>query len=1256
MSDVKWTKEQQSAIYEKDKNILVSAAAGSGKTAVLVERIINKIINEKIDIDKLLVVTFTNAAASEMKQRVLDAIYKKLEENPENENLQKQILLLNKASICTIDSFCLDVVRNNFFELENVSPNFNISDTAQIEIIKQDALEELFENKYEEQDEDFLKLIYTYTNYKDDTPLKELILNIFQNISSMPYPFKWLDSHVEMFNLKEKLDVDFSKTPWGSILLEDIEEELIDDIKILEDVKKKSLLIEDLEKVTETVEQDINMLENLKSNLNNWDKSYEIYQNMKFSKWPRLKTTNPIKDEFKDIRDNVKKKLNSKLEKILINDSKQSNIDIYEMYETLINLKNLIKEFNGIFTKKKQERNIVDFSDIEHFALNILLKEDEEGRLQKTEVAKMYTNKFQEIAIDEYQDSNDVQEHIMKAISNGNNLFMVGDVKQSIYKFRQAMPELFLKKYNTYSLPEAVNINPEATDRLNLEPTDRKNKNTKIQLYKNFRSRANILDFTNLVFQNIMSLKLGDVNYEKDEYLNLGAKDYKETNQDLKTEIDVILPEGTDLLGSEDILNPEPIDRFDEEEHIEEIDLEAKFVAKRIKELVDNKYQVYDRKKEKFRDIKYSDIAILLRSTKNKANIFEQELIEHGMPVFSDTSQEYLDSIEIQTIICLLKIIDNPMQDIPLVTVMRSNIGKFTDNDLVQIRLADKQENFYKCIQKSLINVDDGLKNKITTFLNNLKTWRKEQEYLALDELIWKIYSDTGFYNYCGLMPNGNIRQANLKYLFEKAKQFEQASFKGLYNFINFIDKLKVGSNDLGSAKLIGENDDVIRIMSIHKSKGLEFPVVFLANVNKQFNLQSIRTDKILIHNELGIGMKYINHDAQIEYDTNAKTAVKNLLEIESISEEMRVLYVALTRAKEKLFITGITNNYDKLIQKIDNSANIYPKEKHKINHIILKKYKSYLEWLLLVKSYDKDLFSKYASINLISKDEIINNKAEETEVNNDIIKELDDYKIDKDSLEEIKNDIEYQYKYKLSTITPTKTSVSMIKQKENEKYTLLKNDSLESQKDTIIKKDTINYDDSININSLIEPKFLKNKENVKLTGAQKGTLMHMCLQRLDPQIEYDKVLINDLIEKMYKNNIINQIEKESINQSKLLKFTQSNIWKELKKAKKVYKEKPFYIEIEADKIQTNKIQEENNNDKILVQGIIDLFYINENDEVILVDYKTDYVENGNEKELINKYKIQLDLYKQALEKALNKKVEKTYLYSVYLDKILLIY
>lgn len=755
MSKVSWTKEQEDAIYKQGSNILVAAAAGSGKTAVLVERIINKIINENVDIDKLLVVTFTNAAASEMRQRILDAIYKKLEENPENEKLQRQITLLNKASICTIDSFCLEIVRNNFFELENLSPNFTIADTTQIELLKQEIIEEIFEKKYEDEDKDFEKLIHTYTSYKDDAPLKDLILKIYTYIQSNPFPTKWLDKNIEMFNLQHSINNDFATTIWGKELLKKINEELIDSITTLKNIEKNLRKIIELEKFSQTIRCDIDMLENLQNNLDSWEKAYKINQNLKFVTWPRQNVESAIKDQAKILRDDIKKKLKKILDDTLIYDSMQANQDIYNMYEILLKLKDIILEFDKEFSKQKREKNIVDFNDIEHFALNILLIE-ENGNIMPSDVAKRYQEKYIEIAIDEYQDSNLVQEYILNSISKQNNIFMVGDVKQSIYKFRQAMPELFLKKYENYKkVDEKEN-----------------NDNLKIQLFKNFRSRENILSFTNMIFQNIMSSDLGDIDYNEQEYLNVGANYNDKVHHNLNTEIHII-----DLAKEDDQNNikysseEDLIDSLEEnEEQIEEIELEAKFVANKIKNLIDSKFKVWDNEKKDYRDIEYKDIVVLLRSTANTAPIYEQEILNLEIPVFSDTSQEYLDSIEIQTIISLLKIIDNPMQDIPLVTVLRSSIAKFTDDELVQIRLSDKYDDFYTSMQKAVINADKNLKEKIEKFLNNINNWRKEQEYLSLDELIWKIYSDTGFYNFVRINAKWRIKTSKFKNAFPKSK------------------------------------------------------------------------------------------------------------------------------------------------------------------------------------------------------------------------------------------------------------------------------------------------------------------------------------------------------------------------------------------------------------------------------------------------------------------------------------------------------
>ena len=805
------------------------------------------------------------------------------------------------------------------------------------------------------------------------------------------------------------------------------------------------------------------------------------------------------------------------------------------------------------------------------------------------------------------------------------------------------MPRLFLDKYNNY-------------EKIELDETERTVpiNGRKIQLFKNFRSRDNILDFTNLVFKNIMSEKLGEVEYDRNEYLNFGAEDYQKINQNLKTEIDIIevkKDEKDSYDNNEDDIEDDDYEAdnknsedLEDLKHLDEIEVEAKYVAKKIKELIDSKYQVYDRKSKSFRDIKYKDIAILLRSTKNKANIFEQEIINNGMPVFSDSTQEYLESIEIQTIMSLLKIIDNPIQDIPLVTVLRSSIGGFTDNELVEIRLSDKYDNFYECMKKAKINVGEKLKEKIEKFLNNLESWRKEQEYLALDELIWKIYSDTGYYNYVGLMPNGILRQANLRILFERAKKYETASFKGLYNFINFMDKLKINSGDLSSAKIIGENDDVIRIMSIHKSKGLEFPVVFLVNSNKQFNEQDIKKEPVLLHQELGIGAKYIDYNAQIKYDTLTRQAVKNIIKTESISEEMRILYVALTRAKEKLFITGTSKNLSKKLEDLEKQTEIYHKTKEKINPVLVKKYKSYLDWILLVYQYEKNSTQDLLELNIIDKENFSKlNKTDIQEINLQKIKELmenKDIEISKEQMEDIKNKIEYEYQNKLATTIPTKSSVTKIKQMQ-QKTLGVDIESLDENPTEVQE----NKEKKIEFG---KPKFLQNDEEQKITPAQKGTLIHLCMQKLKFKEEYNLEKISELIQKLKNKEIITEKESKAINMSKILAFTKSDIAKELKEAKEIYKEKPFYINVPA-----REIYEENCDENILVQGIIDLYYIDKDDNLKLLDYKTDYVEPGNEQELVKKYSKQLELYKEALEEALDKKVQNVYIYSVYLEKVI---
>ena len=724
-----------------------------------------------------------------------------------------------------------------------------------------------------------------------------------------------------------------------------------------------------------------------------------------------------------------------------------------------------------------------------------------------------------------------------------------------------------------------------------------------------------------------MSEELGELNYTKEEFLNLGAS-YEDTNQDLRAEIDILTIDDEEDFASEQEARatmPNTYETENEEdgeeiERVENIELEAKFVANRIKQLIDNKFQIYDAKKQEKRDIKYKDIVVLLRSTKEPAPIFEKEILNLGMPVFSDSSAEYLESIEIQTIMSLLKIIDNPLQEIPLVTVMRSSIGGFTDNELVEIRLSDKYDNFYNTILKAKKNVGKALREKIDKFLDNLEMWRKEQEYLSLDELIWKIYNDTGYYNYVGLMTNGELRQANLKMLFVRAKQCESISFKGLFNFINYIEKVKTSSKDMDSAKIIGENDDVIRIMSIHKSKGLEFPVVFLSGTGKQFNMQDLN-NKILLHPEIGIGVKYIDYDRQIEYDTLSKQAMKNQIMLETLSEEMRVLYVALTRAKEKLIITGYSTKdkqkeLDEIIYKYEN-----------LNHIILKKYKTYLDWIKLVYNYNKEIMQELSIINLYSKKEVLKNcvaeKEKEVNTAEQILNKISEIKIDEKEEKNIADLLEYSYKFNDATIVPTKTSVTEIKE---------------------MTKDDASREYSIELST---PKFLQKDTEINITNAQKGTLIHLCMQKLDlKKAKYTFDDIKELVEKLESKKIITHKEAEAININKVYQFTKSKIWEEMIHAHVVQREKSFYIKLPAKEIYQKELDE-----SVLVQGVIDLYYINSDDELVLVDFKTDYVENRDEESLINKYRTQLELYKNALEQATKRKVSRMYIYSTYLEK-----
>ena len=903
---VNWTNEQRDAFSISGCDLLVAAAAGSGKTAVLVERIIRKItdINNPIDIDKLLIVTFTNAAAAEMRERIGDAISAALDKNPGSIQLQKQLSLLHKANITTIHSFCLDVIRKNFHTIE-IDPDFRVSDETEAFLIKMEALEELLETKYaDENDKDFLNFVECYGNGRDDKLVQNLVLSVYDFVMSYPWPEKWLSDKANAFLIRD--GVDLNETFWGRELIKNIKNELLGlkDLidKALNIINKNAQLFPYYNRFIEDRENISMLIDYCRGR---WDDIYNFLYKIDFGKLPPCRncSNKEEQDKVKDIREIVKNSIKKIREEVFIDNSDGVASDLRAMYPLMNTLSGLVKEFNSIYTAKKRENGLLDFNDLEHLCLKILTKEGDKQEIIPTETALSYRRKFHEILIDEYQDSNLIQEVIIKTISgdknNTPNVFMVGDVKQSIYRFRHAKPELFLEKYNSYSISAGE-------------------KQRKVLLYKNFRSRKNIIDAVNFVFSQIMSTKAGEIDYDENEKLNPGIK-YKDAegehiNIGGAVELDIIElnSDNDEEEKSTDYIEENINKREYDEENYNKIEIEAKLIADKILTLTgkgDGKcFNVYDKNKDSYRPVQYRDIVILLRTTKDWSDVIRDELEAVGIPSYADTGTGYFDTVEIKTIMSVLQVIDNPMQDIPLLSVMRSPIYNFLPEELIDIRLVNKECSFYEAMEEYVKNNRDTTASKVQKFIKDLMLWRKKALYMSTDELIWFLYDYTNYYNFVAAMPGGAARQANLRLLFERARQFENTTYKGLFNFIKFVDKLKTNRGDMGSAKILGENENVVRIMSIHKSKGLEFPVVIVAGMGKKFNMSDLN-GKILYHQDMGYGPDYVDYNKRISYPTPVKHSLKYKIRSEALSEEMRVLYVAFTRAKEKLIITGCVND-----------------------------------------------------------------------------------------------------------------------------------------------------------------------------------------------------------------------------------------------------------------------------------------------------------------------------------------------------------
>ena len=1260
MSEPRWTSEQWDAITARDCNLLVAAAAGAGKTAVLVERIIKRITDEKnpVDIDKLLVVTFTNSAAAEMRERIADAISKYLESNPGSTKIQRQMALLGKASITTIHSFCTEVIRSNFQNI-SIDPDFRIADETESSLMKLEALNDIFEEQYEKEDnQGFYELLESYGGNRDDQNLMDIVLDLYSFVQSSPWPERWLEEMTEALRIPE--GTDFASTIWGRVLLTSARieiEGMRDQLVRAVDIIRTGL---GLEKYLPVYQEDLANINNLVMLLENseklnsktvWDDLYFGINTFTFSILPRAgKEVDKSKQErVKDIRDDVKKRIKKFREQIVNANSAELTHDLNSLYARMKYLANLVIELSKKYTEKKNRKSVLDFNDLEHYCVEILSEKGRDGKLIPSDTALKYRDRFEEIMVDEYQDSNMVQEIIINMISKVDspkpNVFMVGDVKQSIYRFRQARPELFMKKYNTYS-------------------TEKDNPFRKILLYKNFRSRKNVVDSVNFIFKQIMSVNAGELDYTEDEALNPGAE-FPENDQGKmvsggSTELHII---NTGI--SDDESNNTEESNGDEtpgqeEEMLDNIQCEARMVARRIQTLMEpdaegNYFTVFDKKNKKYRELKYKDIIILLRTTKNWSDVFVEELTQAGIPVFADTGSGFFKTTEVQVVLSFLQIIDNPYQDIPLLAVLRSPICSFSTNDLADIRLALRDGSLFDGLIK-LSETDNGeVCKKAKVFLESLNRWRKASLYLPTDQLIWKLYSDTGYYSMVGAMPGGEQRQANLRILFERAKQFEETSYKGLFNFINFIDRLKSSKGDMGSAKILSENDNVVRIMSIHKSKGLEFPVVFISGCGKKFNLQDMNKS-ILLHQDLGFGPDVVDYKRRLSWPSAAKEAIKEKVRTETLSEEMRILYVALTRAREKLIITGSTSNMNKALNKWFSTSNT--KEEKLPSYEILNG-RNYLDWIIpavLRHSGCKDFRqtadsensykgllledSSHWDIRLWSKTDIsINIESDEQHDNklfdwieSTVAEENEEINAGYNKIaEEIDRRLSWEYEYIDAAYIPAKVSVTELKRRF----------SIQSAGESA----AMPY---LTASLVKKPMFLEEKKG--LSAAEKGTITHFIMQHLDiDEIKMStepkyKEIIYSQVKKMVAKELLTEKQVESVDLRMIEAFLNSELGRRMLAAKNISREIPFNIAIPVEELYRQVNKKYMKEETVLLQGVIDCFF-EEEDGVVLIDYKTDYIPKGKEHIIKDRYKFQLDYYARALENITGKKVKARFIY-----------
>lgn len=1167
----KWTREQMEAITDESRQLLVAAAAGAGKTAVLVERIIRKVTQGEMDIDRLLVVTFTNAAAAEMRERISQAIIKELNNPRGNQgHLRRQMALLTKANITTLHSFSLDIVRK-YAHILDIDGSFRIGDQIECNLIEQEILDNLLEERYNTLDSPFEYLIDAFGGERSDDYIAGQVLKLYRFSRSQPDPDSWLYNLSMDYNNINKDQNNWLKVLTGAVKLS-IEGILHNYCTAIELVSMDGGPYPYLD----LLEQERRMFQNLYMMVNSdWDGLSQGIKGISFKRLPPCKGEGfdtDLKDLVGSLRDDIKNNFNKIAQDYFTQDLNGMWGDIAKLAPTVKVLSDMTIRFGELYNKEKKNRGILDFNDLEHYALELLSLDY---------ICREIGMGYDEVLVDEYQDINGVQERIIQRVSELSRLFMVGDVKQSIYRFRLADPSLFQHKNSTFT--ESIGADQR-----------------KLFLSKNFRSRCNIINSINYVFSQLMTGDFGEIEYSKGHSLVYGA----------------------DYYGGEEA--PVELYLFDKSQELDEeddrvwIEREGTFIGEKIKSLLNSCEKVLDKETGELRNVQYKDIVILLRTAKGKANTLSDLLLSMGIPCHGDLGSGYFEAIEVMVILSLLNIIDNPLQDIPMASVLRSPIVGITLEEMIHIR--GNSDSLWDGIKEVTQREDNALNLRIKPFFENLERWRTIARREPLTDLLWDIYQRTGYYNFLGGTPGGQQRQGNLMSLIDRASQFEGTSYRGLFRFLRFIERLRENNEDLSPAKSSGEKDDVVRIMSIHKSKGLEFPIVFLPDLGKQFNIEDIK-GKILFHKDLGVGIDYVDINLGISYPTISKLALKHKIKEETLAEELRILYVALTRAKERLILTGSVRDLSKAFLKW---AVYTPLEKRQLPTNLLINANSSVDWIIPSILRHRDFKLNYGLFKVVTIDDpsrwhiqsmnigaFPQNNQDSIVINtkDQIIKILEDQR---DSSKDdciIFKCLSWIYPQGQITKYPINISVTELNKKLQE--------------------------------GEIEYYPLANRESRgALTAAQRGILTHSALEHLPLDMVMTKENICSAIQGLKDREILNQIEEIEIDN--IVKLFESDLGKRLlRNPKGVRREVPFVLELPIKEVYGEGVK---GTETVYVQGIIDCIII-EDDGIVIIDFKNDMVNKANVEIAVKRHKDQIYLYKKALETITGMKVKECYLY-----------